>query len=209
VALDAADFMTYAVFASYVNSDANVEGAVLNTYDNGTGFSPYLQNADYSTRYPGYESDYVNSIYNMNQNSYPGLNPDPSIVALAESGARLGQPAGQQVASLLAPADPDGNYDYDSEGFTVGTELGAMVTRRQLLYSPPLPLNLFSARGQGTNFVFDFGTVSNQSYTVWGNTNITSTNWTSLTNILGDGYIQKVSAPLTNRNRSFYRVSSP
>ena len=204
-AIDAKDFMTYAVLATYTNADLNTEGAVMNTYNDGTGFPEFLQNADYSTRYVGYESDYLNKIYDMNQNSYPGLNPDVNTITLAETGARLGA----QVAQLLASMDADGNYGCYSIEYSLGTELGTMTASQQVVYSPPLPLVIISPRSDGTNFVFDFGTVSNQSYTVWANSNLATTNWVGYTNLLGDGYFQKITIPLTNSPRSFYQLSSP
>jgi hypothetical protein len=58
--------------------------------------------------------------------------------------------------------------------------------------------------------VFNFGTVSNQSYAVWANANPATTNWISYTNLVGDGYVQKITTSITNSQTSvFYRLSSP
>ena len=72
------------------------------------------------------------------------------------------------------------------------------------------PLVLSSPRCDGTNFVFNFGTVSNQSYSVWANADLATTNWVSYTNLVGDGYVQKIATTITNGQPSFfYRLSSP
>ena len=44
-----------------------------------------------------------------------------------------------------------------------------MEASQQVVYSPPMPLFVLTPRTDGTHFIFDFGTVSNQSYTVWFN----------------------------------------
>jgi hypothetical protein len=84
-----------------------------------------------------------------------------------------------------------------------------MTARQQVVDSPPLPSNILSPRSDGTNFVFNFGTVSNQSYTVWANSNLATTNWVSYTNLIGDGYVQIITAPLTNSMQNFYQLTSP
>ena len=86
---------------------------------------------------------------------------------------------------------------------------GTVTVREQLIYAPQLPLVLALPRKTGTNFSFAFLTVSNQSYTVWANTNLTTPNWVSTTNVLGDGYIQNMTVPVTNSAQSFYQLSSP
>ncbi len=75
---------------AYENSTTVGEGAILSSYDNSSGFPPFLQNADFDTRYPIYEDDYVNEIIDMDQNSYPGLDPDPGIVEIGTDGASDG-----------------------------------------------------------------------------------------------------------------------
>ncbi|MGA2243557.1 MAG: L-type lectin-domain containing protein [Verrucomicrobiota bacterium] len=205
-ALDADDFMEYAVLATYENSTTVGEGAILSSYDNGAGFPPFLQNADFDTRYPIYEDDYVNEIYDMNQNSYPGLDPDPGLVEIGQEGASYGTDG----APVEAPMDADGNYETDLAEFSLGTYVGTLAAQQQVISSPPLPLVIISPRRDGTNFVFDFGTVSNQSYSVWANASLATTNWVSYTNVVGDGYVQKITTPITNSQTSlFYRLSSP
>ena len=204
-ALDANDFMEYAVLATYDNSTTVGEGAILSSYNNNSGFAPFLQNAAFDTVYPIYEDDYVNAIYNMNQNSYHGLAPDPGIVAVGTEGASNEN----ESAPVETPENDDGNYEPDLAAFSLGRNLGTLTARQQVIYSPPLPLVITSPRSSGTNFLFNFGTVSNQSYTVWANFNLATTNWVSYTNLLGDGYMQKILCYNTNSAQMFYRLSSP
>jgi len=81
--------------------------------------------------------------------------------------------------------------------------------RQQVVDSPPAPAILSSLRSDGTNFVFNFSTVLSQSYTVWANANLATTNWGSYTNLIGDGYFQETTIPLTNSPQSFFQLTSP
>src|ERR1019366_6842820 len=80
-------------------------------------------------------------------------------------------------------SDPSSIYQAES-----GNQIIASV--------PPSPLVMTSPRRDGTNFVFNFGTVSNQSYSVWANANLATTNWVNYTNLVGDGYIQKITTSI-------------
>jgi len=45
---------------------------------------------------------------------------------------------------------------------------------------------------------------------VWANANLRTTNWLIYTNVVGDGYVQKISTSITNGPGSwFFRLSSP
>jgi Legume lectin domain len=205
-ALDANGFMEYAMLASYENSTTVGEGAVLSSYDNGSGFPPFLQNADFNTRYPIYEDDYVNEIFNMDQNTYPGLDPDPGIVEVGTQGAS----DGVNSAPTEGPLDEDGNFESDLAGFSLGTNLGTLTARQQVISGPPSPSVITSPRRVGTDFVFNFSTVSNQSYSVWANADLATTHWVIYTNLVGDGYVQKLTTPVNNGQPAlFYRLSSP
>ena len=60
----------------------------------------------------------------------------------------------------------------------------------------------------GTNFTFNFQTVSNQSYTVQQNSNMATSNWQFLETITGDGSLKQFLVPTTNAQR-FLRLSQP
>jgi PKD repeat protein len=204
-AIDAKDFMTYAVLATYENADLNTEGAVINTYNDGTGYPEFLHNAEFNTRYPIYEDNYLNIMYQNNQNPIPGLYPPPDLLTMADVGAYFGG----MSAQMWSYPDQNGDFNNWTTLYSLGQEGGTMTARQQVVDSPPLLSNILSPRSDGTNFVFNFGTVSNQSYTVWGNSNLATTNWVSYTNLIGDGYVQIITAPLTNSTQSFYQLSSP
>jgi len=60
----------------------------------------------------------------------------------------------------------------------------------------------------GTNFTFNFQTVSNQTYTVQQNSNLATTNWQFLETLTGNGSLQQFLVPTTNAQR-FFRLSQP
>ena len=60
----------------------------------------------------------------------------------------------------------------------------------------------------GTNFTFNFQTVSNQSYTVQQNSNLATSNWQFLETITGDGSLKQFLVPTTNAQR-FFRLNQP
>ena len=72
-----------------------------------------------------------------------------------------------------------------------------------------VPPVLLTPREAGTNFGFKLATVLNQSYTVWGNSNLLTANWVSYTNVTGDGTLQTIIVPIPNRTQTFFRLSSP
>jgi hypothetical protein len=51
--------------------------------------------------------------------------------------------------------------------------------------------------------------VNNQSYSVYANTNLATTNWTFYTNLTGDGNWQQIVVPAQNPSRRFFRVREP
>jgi len=71
------------------------------------------------------------------------------------------------------------------------------------------PLALLHPVCVGTSFTFSFGTVSNQSYTVQHNDDLTTTNWVFYTNLTGSGSLMQVFAPATNATHRFFRVRQP
>ena len=53
------------------------------------------------------------------------------------------------------------------------------------------------------------GTVSNQSYTVQRDDDLSTTNWVFYTNFTGNGSLMQVLAPVTNVTHRFFRVRQP
>jgi hypothetical protein len=70
---------------------------------------------------------------------------------------------------------------------------------------PPQMLPQFS----GTGFNFGFQSVSNQSYTIQRNDDLTTTNWIFFTNFTGDGSLLQLVAPVTNAPQRYFRLRQP
>jgi hypothetical protein len=68
---------------------------------------------------------------------------------------------------------------------------------------------VLSAAWLNPNLRVSFQTVSNQTYTILQNTNLTTTNWVSCTNFLGDGSIFNFVTPVAGQPCNFYRVQTP
>jgi PKD repeat protein len=205
-ALDSFDTLQYAMLASYTNSGSGGgEGAVIN-YDN----PDYIQFAPYyaDNGFPPFNMD--EQTYNTEQdqvaaNPPPSLSPPNDLAQLQIDSPTFPGPDEPQWISEL----PDGDIQGDSVSYSSGTPLGTMTARQQVVENPPGPLIISSPHSDGTNFVFTFGTTLNQSYTVWANSNLATTNWVSFTNLSGDGYFQAITIPLTNSPQNFYELSSP
>ena len=202
---DVAGINQFAMLGAYTNSGPGDGGAAVN-YDSGdyTQFGPYYAN----TGWPP---------FNMNEQSYntiqdqvaanppPGLFPPAALTQLQITDPNYSGPPGAQWIS------PGGNGDVqgDTVSYSLGTLVGTMTVREQVVASPPAPIIISSPRSDGTNFVFNFSTVLSQSYTIWANANLATTNWISYTNLIGDGYFQEITIPLTNSTQSFFQLTSP
>ena len=75
--------------------------------------------------------------------------------------------------------------------------------------TPPPSVIILPPTLSSGNINFSFATTANQSYTVWGTTNLLPSNWIELTNFNGDGNTDQVSWPATNNGAEFFRVSTP
>jgi hypothetical protein len=90
-----------------------------------------------------------------------------------------------------------------------GASNGTMYANGRLISAPAEPAQIISPQtGYFGGFIFTFATVSNHSYTVYGATSPASTNWTSLSNIIGNGYLFTLTFP-TNLAQQYFRVSQP
>ncbi len=72
----------------------------------------------------------------------------------------------------------------------------------------PVNISLTNAMANGTNFSFSFNTVASTPYTVQYNINLSTTNWTTLTNLIGDGSPVVIQDAITGSER-YYRVKNP
>jgi hypothetical protein len=205
-ALDASNFMDFAMLGAYTNSDAGGEGAVIN-YNNADyiPFAPYYDDVGFPP-FNMTETTYNTLLDQVAANPPPGLDPPGSLTQLEIDSPTFPDPNDEPQ---WTPMGADGDIDADSVSYSVGTFVGTVTTRQQVVASPPGPLIISSPRSDGANFVFDFSTVSNQSYTVWANANLATSNWLGFTNVLGNGYVQEITVPLSNSPQWFFNLTSP
>jgi hypothetical protein len=205
-ALDSDDFMDYAMLAAYTNSASDSEGAVIN-YNNPDyiPFAPYYDNLGFPP-FNMTEMSYDTIQDQVAANPPPGLDPTASLTQLQINDPSFPGPNNQPQWISMGPG---GNIQGDSVSYSAGTFLGIVTARQQVIASPPEPSFISSPRSDGANFVFDFGTVSNQSYTVWANANLATTNWVGFTNLLGDGYVHEIAVPLASSPQQFFSLTSP
>jgi dextranase len=155
-----------------------------------------------------------NISWRDNVGSYPAPIPQTNIAVKYYYG--LGGIRSVQTAS------PDINDGSASNlNFTLGTDAGGNYVAfvlPNLIYwdlimiqsGPPPSPRLLAPQWSRTNFSFGLATMAGQSYTVWGKTNLISTNWFSQTNFVGNGSTNQVWLPLTGQEPSqFYRISLP
>jgi hypothetical protein len=116
--------------------------------------------------------------------------------------------AGEQF-QILACANPFRTGQFSSatlptglavQYFSSSVILSATSNGGVLLQAPEVSGGLFS---------FGFMSVSNQSYTVQRNTDLSTTNWTFYTNLTGNGGLLQVVAPASNPPQAFFRVRQP
>jgi len=58
----------------------------------------------------------------------------------------------------------------------------------------------------GNNFTFSVVTISNQSYTIQRNDDLTTANWIFFTNFTGDGSLLQLVSPVTNAPQRYFRL---
>jgi hypothetical protein len=71
------------------------------------------------------------------------------------------------------------------------------------------PVQIQSPKISGGNFIFGFGTTNGLGYTVQQNNDLTTTNWTYYTNIIGNGSLYQIITPVTSVPQLFFRVRQP
>jgi len=79
-----------------------------------------------------------------------------------------------------------------------------------LVVTGPVPVQILYPQLVGTNFIFQFPTASNQSYTIQRNDDLTTTNWVFCTNIVGNGSAIQFQVPVTvTPLQRFFRIREP
>ena len=78
-----------------------------------------------------------------------------------------------------------------------------------LIVTGSTPAQLQTPQVSGDNFTFSFGTTNGLGYTVQQNSDLSTTNWTYYTNLIGNGSLYQVISPVTNVPQLFFRVRQP
>ena len=78
-----------------------------------------------------------------------------------------------------------------------------------LVVTGAVPVQIISPAITNGQFQFGFNTISNRSYTVQYKDDLTSGNWTFLTNFTGNGSYWQAPPPLPLVPQRFFRVSNP
>jgi hypothetical protein len=73
-----------------------------------------------------------------------------------------------------------------------------------------IPVQIINTKLVGTNLLFQFPTVSGQSYTIQWNDDLATNNWAFYTNITGDGSVFQFQTPvMAIPPQNFFRVREP
>ncbi len=75
--------------------------------------------------------------------------------------------------------------------------------------APSLSLRILGPAWSNGNLVFTFATVSNRSYTVQFNDDLTTTNWLFYTDMVGNGGLMGFATRATDSSHRFFRVRQP
>jgi hypothetical protein len=89
------------------------------------------------------------------------------------------------------------------------TVLPGQITSYSALYTVSNPLQIVSPQVSGGAFQLSFQSVNGQSYTLYYNNNLTTTNWLPYTNVTGNGGTLQLTIPITNSAQRFFRISQP
>ncbi|HEY1716827.1 MAG TPA: LamG-like jellyroll fold domain-containing protein [Verrucomicrobiae bacterium] len=71
------------------------------------------------------------------------------------------------------------------------------------------PVQIVSPQLSGGTFNLSFQSANGQSYTLYYNDNLATTNWLPATNVTGNGATLQLSVPANNSSQRFFRISQP
>jgi Big-like domain-containing protein/NHL repeat-containing protein len=99
-------------------------------------------------------------------------------------------------------------------GWNVPTSQNVTVQPGQIalynaLYTVAAPVQIVSPQVSGGVFQLSFQSVSGQSYTLYYNNDLTTSNWQPYTNVTGNGGTMQFTVPINNSAQSFFRISQP
>jgi hypothetical protein len=148
-----------------------------------------------------------------------GINSASNYGVLLLGSLTLGGTLSANVSGSFAPAVGDqfgvvGSGGLSGAFTTVNLPAGIVVSNINntvlLTVTGPVPVQLLNPQPVGTNFLFQFPTVSGQSYTVQRNDVLSSTNWVYYTNLTGSGTLFQFQTPITaTPAQAFFRVRQP
>ncbi|MFZ0826558.1 MAG: hypothetical protein WAO02_03965 [Verrucomicrobiia bacterium] len=154
--------------------------------------SARAQTTNFSQAFPGLSQAAI-------QGDLEGVNTNPAYVP-----KNLLAFMSSNYFNALPPGQP---YLFDG-GTQAGTASGSLTATGQVVTAPIVPDVIAVPVAAGGNVSFALLTVSNHSYTVSANADLTTANWNSVSNFTGDGYVKTVSLSVTNPV-NFYKVSQP
>jgi hypothetical protein len=102
------------------------------------------------------------------------------------------------------------NFVYPSNvvSMIVSNTATSVIVRASKILAVP-QLLIVPAQLPGGDFGFSFQTTSNQSYTIQQSTNLSTTNWSFVTNFLGSGSVFQFVVQVSNAPESVFRVRQP
>jgi len=135
------------------------------------------------------------------------------------SSVALGGPLNVNLAGGFAPSIGDQFHVVSSSGLSgtfssVSVPAGISVTYSNngvfLDLTGLIPVQIINTKLVGTNLLFQFPTVSGQSYTIQSNDDLTTNNWAFYTNIAGNGSVFQFQTPvMAIPPQNFFRVREP
>jgi hypothetical protein len=126
-------------------------------------------------------------------------------------------PALTNTFTILSAGSLTGNYaSFIYPSNSVGISLTNTATSSILIVTnlttgnfAVAPVPVLSPQLSGGSFNLSFQSVSGQSYTLYYNDNLGTTNWLPYTNVTGNGGTLQLTVPTTNSAQRFFRVSKP
>jgi hypothetical protein len=126
-------------------------------------------------------------------------------------------PALTNTFTILSAGSLIGNYaSFVYPSSTVGMSLTNTATSSILIVTnlttgnfALAPLPVLSPQLSGGSFNLSFQSVNGQSYTLYYNDNLATTNWLPYTNVTGNGGTLQLAVPTTNSTQRFFRISKP
>jgi hypothetical protein len=121
-----------------------------------------------------------------------------------------GPPSTVGINAVVHLITDDIYIDIRFTSWSAGGSGGGFSYDRSTPPLPPSPPQILSVQLTGNNFTMSFLTVSNQSYTVQANLDLTTTNWFDCTNFTGNGLVMQVTVLASNGvPLQVFRVKQP